>query len=362
MAAINTGGRDLFLDALKGVAIILVVAGHVIQYGSGDRVLVNQEFFNYWLYKFIYSFHMPLFMLVSGFLFAGTVNRYGTPEVIRKQIFSLLVPVFVWQTLCLVVQTCGGEGVAAINLTSVTAWAKLIYRNYFLALWFLWAVFFCSLAVVVVRKFFKDCLPVYGIIFLSSFFITDNFNFYLYKFMFPFFVLAYWRGNVATSFWPELAGRKNLCFGVAIWAIFGGMLYFYRYEDYIYTSQFTLLGNPAPLRQLGHDLYRVLIGLAGSGAVIWSIKNIYVKRANWLNWAIKLGPLSLLLYIISWYANMIMPLICDKVTQINLLLVAAESIIILLFGWYANKLMAKNRYLNRWLLGGRATPKKQNVT
>lgn len=52
--------RIEWLDDLKGIAIIFVVIGHVAEKSFG----VNGVFFNH----FYTSFHMPLFMAVSGFL------------------------------------------------------------------------------------------------------------------------------------------------------------------------------------------------------------------------------------------------------------------------------------------------------
>lgn len=54
--------RILYIDWLKGIAIILVVMGHVIGFDiySGDSCM------NSFLYRLISSFHMPLFIFLSG--------------------------------------------------------------------------------------------------------------------------------------------------------------------------------------------------------------------------------------------------------------------------------------------------------
>lgn len=54
--------RNSKVDAYKGILIWLVVLGHVIQYGY------KQAFDNNYYINLIYSFHMPAFMFVSGFL------------------------------------------------------------------------------------------------------------------------------------------------------------------------------------------------------------------------------------------------------------------------------------------------------
>ena len=77
--------RDIHLDALKGLAIILVVTGHIIAFshpGTVDKSL---------LFNLIYSFHMPLFFFISGYLVFG---RFGptTSGWIQKKFVQLIIP------------------------------------------------------------------------------------------------------------------------------------------------------------------------------------------------------------------------------------------------------------------------------
>lgn len=51
--------RISYIDQLKGIAILLVVLGHVIGYNNCE---------DSFLWRFIYSFHMPLFMFISGYV------------------------------------------------------------------------------------------------------------------------------------------------------------------------------------------------------------------------------------------------------------------------------------------------------
>lgn len=50
-----------YIDNLKGVLILLVVLGHCIQ-------ATNMDYDHDLVSRYIYSFHMPLFMCVSGFV------------------------------------------------------------------------------------------------------------------------------------------------------------------------------------------------------------------------------------------------------------------------------------------------------
>ena len=61
--------RIYWIDALKGFATILVVLGHVFDgYLNAGLFENNREFLAYG-FKIIYGFHMPLFFIVSGYVF-----------------------------------------------------------------------------------------------------------------------------------------------------------------------------------------------------------------------------------------------------------------------------------------------------
>lgn len=70
-----------WIDVLKGIGIILVVLGHNL-----DKSML--------LFKIIYSFHMPLFFLISGFLFNGCyiVNWKSLLFLVKNKYRRLLRP------------------------------------------------------------------------------------------------------------------------------------------------------------------------------------------------------------------------------------------------------------------------------
>ena len=63
--------REYYLDAVKAIAIILTVLGHCIQWILGDTFGEDR------LELFIYSFHMPLFMIISGYFFQSALRQYS---------------------------------------------------------------------------------------------------------------------------------------------------------------------------------------------------------------------------------------------------------------------------------------------
>ncbi|SDX93099.1 Acyltransferase family protein [Lutibacter oricola] len=77
--------RNKTIDSLKGFAILLVVIGHIIQatYPNFDENL---------FFRLIYSFHMPLFFFLSGFVSKKEV----TIKSIKKYFVGLIIPFIVW--------------------------------------------------------------------------------------------------------------------------------------------------------------------------------------------------------------------------------------------------------------------------
>lgn len=59
--------RDPYWDIIKGFTILLVIIGHSIQYHNGETYYEQGLYWANPIFKFIYSFHMPLFMLISGY-------------------------------------------------------------------------------------------------------------------------------------------------------------------------------------------------------------------------------------------------------------------------------------------------------
>lgn len=70
----------MYLDTVKGVAIFLMVWGHCIQFFS----VKGFDFFGDIVFKIIYSFHMPLFALVSGYLFYASASRRTPGEILAR--------------------------------------------------------------------------------------------------------------------------------------------------------------------------------------------------------------------------------------------------------------------------------------
>lgn len=94
--------RDESLDIAKGVLIFLVVWGHAIQFGFGYEYGESYQCLNDNVFRIIYSFHMPLFMAISGYLYyKSNMRPFG--DVVKKRLTSIGVPYLVYCTIMVLV-------------------------------------------------------------------------------------------------------------------------------------------------------------------------------------------------------------------------------------------------------------------
>lgn len=82
--------RLSYIDIAKGFAIFFIVLGHAIVHSLNSHIAFN----------IIYSFHVPLFFIISGFTFES-INK-GFLNFVKNKFVRLLVPYFIWSVLFLI--------------------------------------------------------------------------------------------------------------------------------------------------------------------------------------------------------------------------------------------------------------------
>lgn len=83
-------GRDAYLDNAKFLALLLVVCGHTWGTVSGhSRALTTA-------YEFVYLFHMPVFIVVSGYL---SRSFSGRPDQWKRLVTGVFAPYLIVQVL-----------------------------------------------------------------------------------------------------------------------------------------------------------------------------------------------------------------------------------------------------------------------
>ena len=129
MSEVALRKRDVGIDLCKAILITLVVLGHAIQY-SGDGTASP-------LFRFIYSFHMAAFMMVSGFV--GFNKPLALKSVVKK-LKRLLIPFFAWWLLCSLIFVLPKQGLIGLSDSFVS-----LLTCPATGLWFFWDLSFLIL-------------------------------------------------------------------------------------------------------------------------------------------------------------------------------------------------------------------------
>ena len=134
--------REITLDILRGVAILIVVFGHAIQVS-----LLEGESSFLWS-KIILNLQMPLLFCISGYTAGFSYPSSNTKKFIAKKIKRLLVPYIVWETLhyllvCMVPGNyrvlSGGQFIKEFFVSDF--WFLRVLFVYYIVLW-LYNIFF----------------------------------------------------------------------------------------------------------------------------------------------------------------------------------------------------------------------------
>ncbi len=90
--------RSDWIDIAKGLGILLVVYGHVARGLFNGGVPMDPWWFTT-VDSAIYAFHMPLFFLLSGWFFVGSLTRRGPRDYLAGRIATVLWPYVLWSLL-----------------------------------------------------------------------------------------------------------------------------------------------------------------------------------------------------------------------------------------------------------------------
>lgn len=176
--------RVAWLDAARGIGIILVVFGHVerglsaagIAQGSGWSIVDLS----------IYTFHMPLFMLLAGVNVPASLSR-GTERFLKGKVLTVAYPYVLWSLI---------QGSTLVLLSSLTngkgEWAMLAKIGWqpISPFWFLYALmaFFLIAAAARARAAILIPLAVAGLV--ASAFMSGESIVHQLCYMLSFFVIG----------------------------------------------------------------------------------------------------------------------------------------------------------------------------
>ena len=225
--AVRTGGSGRFdeIDICRGIGIVLVVLGHALRQTESAALPVRL------LISIIYSFHMPLFFCLSGFVAMRILRLASRAErgaFILERARRLLIPYAVMSLLYLPLKLWMNR--YAIKPYALSdSWRILIGDSPNTAVWFLYILFLCSAAAVLVVRETNMHLVL-----AASFLISGSAYALGWQIRFPryffFFMLGLWlRANYDS--WDEVLQKPHavifsavlfICANAAGWR-YGGL-------------------------------------------------------------------------------------------------------------------------------------------
>lgn len=127
-----------WIDMAKGYGIILVILGHL---GVGK------------LGTWIYTFHMPLFFFLSGYVFS---SKYDFNTFIKRKLQSIILPYFALGIPMIIFQFIWKVFYEKGNIHIMDLFLSLLVQRRFLTLWYLACLFWLNIGFYCLVKYSKS--------------------------------------------------------------------------------------------------------------------------------------------------------------------------------------------------------------
>ena len=152
--------RIMFVDIARGIAILLMIAGHVLETGIKRSI--------------IFSFHMPLFIIISGYFY----KERSLKEEIKNSLVHLIIPATIIMLLLINIRNIPLVGFSKSIVDSlktiVVCWShqsKITYGFEGVSvLWFIYMIVLVKIIFMLIRKISKDNeLMCFGFVLIVSY-------------------------------------------------------------------------------------------------------------------------------------------------------------------------------------------------
>ncbi|MHB9296700.1 hypothetical protein PilKf_02475 [Pillotina sp. SPG140] len=294
-----TKQRIEYIDLLKCFAIFCVLFGHA----GHKRAWPPSLFLHSGILNSIYSFHMPIFFVISGFLFSSLLSL-SFKDFFRKRFTALLIPHITWGIIFVLSKLV----MTFIDQSRTFNIADEI-RIFFIPdpmvdLWFFRELFVTSTLVFLSYKIFKKSVPAFittmlFVMFFDIFGIIGK----MQRFMMP----VFWTGILLRSFYSSFSKHINKIIIVS-GLIFIVCLPFFSPQYNIYRNDFPALINFQQsfiegnivfnFTNIGKSGFRLLIGLAGS-IFFFALFQRFWKKNTVTSFLSRCGQLSAGIYILQ---------------------------------------------------------------
>ena len=195
----TTVKKNLYVESLRGIAIILVVFGHIIGSDTtGGMKVADHSIFRY-LYFSLEYIRLPLFTVISGWVYANRpIFFYNRNVFLRNKVKRLLIPLITVSTLLFLLRIITPGTNTSPELSDI--WKNIFFP--YDIYWYIYSLFIIFLGIIVIdSQAFFHTLKGWAITFVASLcllFISSAYldaipNFFSFKgaiYLFPFFLFG----------------------------------------------------------------------------------------------------------------------------------------------------------------------------
>lgn len=275
-------GRDISVDIIRGIAIILVVLGHANR-GQMETMAIAPASLQF-LDFVVYAVHMPVFFFVSGYFTFVSLSKRKESIFLRSRIPNIVWPYCLWSVIyCFV-------GHVMSSLTQVhhmVAWRQILLIGWqpISVLWFLYALFFMQIGAVLLWRRPVAILALSLVVDLAVAFVPSGMQPKIVVDIIvqaPFFYIGLLLAERGLPALPTV--RQAGLWGTGILAVYGGLAYA-MFEAHVGRPvQFVML----PVAFLG------LLGLAFLSRAILRMHSLSFIASG----LARLGQASLAIYLL----------------------------------------------------------------
>ena len=326
--------RDIYLDVLRGIAILIVVWGHSMQVCQGNS--------NNPVHLIIQSFQMALLMVISGYTTGYSEPIDDISLFIKKKVFRLFIPYLIWEQihyfLVIIVenrQYSLYEEVSSI-LNSNFWFLRILFVMYILYALFQWGTKQISSIELKNANIVLELIIAIGciVIALSLSKINGLEELRSYIFFFAFGIILFRiKGRISKRL-IQIIGKMSVFIFVALCVAFFKIL------------------NPVI-----HKVINKLLGFAGTIMILCGVRGIVNKNRNWKCWKYiaKIGKNTLPIYAIHWCLffsiNKLPYASIAKTSYTVYILSVGIWMVWVIMALFFTKILEKNKYTRILLLG-----------
>ena len=319
--------RINYMDAIKALAMFLVIWGHCILHLSSWNK--NDDI----VFVVINTFHVSLFMMVAGYFSTSSLSL-GFGKMLLNKTKQLIIPCLLWGGIITLLCVCYSHDTSKI------------IADFFDCLWFLKSLFFCYILAFIALRLGTVTTVL---VILASMVLTI----FKMNVMFPAFMLGIFIKK------KELAGveiGKRWVLWLTL-SVFVFMAYFY--DGHYFNSPNRIMGIIKEgslstwLAYFGKTAYRILIGNCGALSVFLIFRGLFKSMDN--NIICKIGRETLGIYILQ--AVLLETILKQYITfygnhaVMDFVIAPTLSLIMMVLCYSITIVLSKNKITGQLLLG-----------